>query len=92
MTSTTHWSEWATDDPELALRFIGNAPAALIELLRTQVFDFTLERRKLAACGSGCYIPCSTSMRHAENIHLGVRVIVGPHTRLWASENAHRYW
>jgi acetyltransferase-like isoleucine patch superfamily enzyme len=73
---------------ELAGRFIRNAPAALMELLRTQVVDFTVERRKLAACGAGCYIPCSTSMRHAENIHLGVRVIVGPHNRIWASENA----
>jgi acetyltransferase-like isoleucine patch superfamily enzyme len=73
---------------ELAARFIANAPAALLELLRTQVIDFTIERRKLAACGADCYIPCSTSMRHAERIHLGSRVIVGPHNRLWASENA----
>jgi acetyltransferase-like isoleucine patch superfamily enzyme len=72
----------------LLARFIGNAPTALIELLRTQVVDFTVERRKLAACGSGCYIPCSTSMRHAEQIHLGDRVVVGPHNRLWASQNA----
>jgi acetyltransferase-like isoleucine patch superfamily enzyme len=72
----------------LAARFMTNAPAALIELLRTQVIDHTIERRKLAACGPDCYIPCSTSMRFAERIHLGARVIVGPHNRLWASKNA----
>jgi acetyltransferase-like isoleucine patch superfamily enzyme len=73
---------------QLAMSFISNAPAALLELLRTQVVDYTIERRKLAACGEGCYIPCSTSMRFAEKIHLGERVTVGPHNRLWASEHA----
>jgi acetyltransferase-like isoleucine patch superfamily enzyme len=72
----------------LAARLITNAPAALLELLRTQVIDHTIERRKLAACGPDCYIPCSTSMRYAERIHLGARVIVGPHNRLWASKHA----
>jgi acetyltransferase-like isoleucine patch superfamily enzyme len=72
----------------LAARFFANAPAALFELLRTQLVDHTIERRRLAECGPDCYIPSSTSMRHAEQIHLGTRVIVGPHTRLWASENA----
>jgi acetyltransferase-like isoleucine patch superfamily enzyme len=72
----------------LAARFLANAPAALFELLRTQLVDHTIERRRLASCGADCYIPSSLSMRHAENIHLGTRVIVGPHNRLWASEHA----
>lgn len=72
----------------LIARFVVNVPAALLELLRTQVLDHTIERRKIASCGDACYIPCSTSMRHAEQIHLGNRVIVGPHNRLWASEHA----
>ena len=71
----------------LILRFLVNVPAAMFELLRTQLVDHTIERRKLAACGADCYIPASTSMRHAEHIHLGTRVVVGPHNRLWASEN-----
>jgi acetyltransferase-like isoleucine patch superfamily enzyme len=72
----------------LALRFVINAPSALFEVLRTQVIDHTLQCRELAARGIDCYIPPSTSMRFAKQIHLGARVIVGPHNRLWASENA----
>lgn len=71
----------------LLLRFAVCAPFALVELLRSQVVDHTFERRNLAAVGNGCYLPCSTSMRHAENIRLGSRVTIGPHDRLWASEN-----
>ena len=70
------------------MRCLANAPAALFELLRTQLVDHTIERRKLASLGPDCYIPASTSMRHAERIHLGTRVIIGPHNRLWASSNA----
>lgn len=74
-------------DLRVVLRFMLNAPAAFFELLRKQVIDQTIECHQLAARGDDCYIPRSTSMRHAECIRLGNRVVIGPHNRLWASHN-----
>jgi acetyltransferase-like isoleucine patch superfamily enzyme len=63
-------------------------PRALLELIHSQVQEFTLPCRLLAACGPGSYLHKRASLRSPENIRIGRGVSIGPENRLWASPNA----
>jgi acetyltransferase-like isoleucine patch superfamily enzyme len=61
---------------------------ALAQLVRDQVFDYTVPALKLAHFGKRSYIHSRCSLRSPENISIGDSVSVGPDTCLWASPNA----
>jgi acetyltransferase-like isoleucine patch superfamily enzyme len=61
---------------------------ALAQLVRDQVFDYTVPALKLAHFGKGSYLHSRCSLRSPENISIGDSVSVGPGTSLWASPNA----
>jgi acetyltransferase-like isoleucine patch superfamily enzyme len=64
------------------------APRSLVELIRTQAVEHTLQRQKLGGIGAGTSIPGSVRFEYAEHVEIGARVSVGPSVRLWASPNA----
>jgi acetyltransferase-like isoleucine patch superfamily enzyme len=61
---------------------------ALAQIVRDQVFDYTIPALKLAHFGEGSHLDSRCSIRCPENIWIGDSVSVGPYTRLWASPNA----
>jgi len=61
---------------------------ALAQMVRDQVFDFTIPVLRLAHVGAGAYLDSRCSIRSPENISVGDSVSVGPYVRLWASPNA----
>jgi acetyltransferase-like isoleucine patch superfamily enzyme len=61
---------------------------ALAQMVRDQVFDYTIPVLKLAHLGNGSYLDSRCSIRFPENISIGDSVTVGPYVRIWGSPNA----
>lgn len=61
---------------------------ALAELVRDQVFEYTLPVHDLAHVGAGAFLHSRCSIKVPQNVWIGDSVSVGAEARLWASANA----
>ncbi|HKW45750.1 MAG TPA: acyltransferase [Candidatus Eremiobacteraceae bacterium] len=61
---------------------------ALAQIVRDQVFEYTIPSLHLAHLGAGAYLSSRCSIKCPENIWLGDGVVIAADARLWASPNA----